>query len=66
MTDILPLLVYELILRTVQFYMNSEFDIDGFLHWNSGPLTLCMIRPTNRMDLSWEVFNIVLDTLTIA
>jgi hypothetical protein len=32
MTDIFPLLVYELILRTVQFRMNSEFDIDG---WSS-------------------------------
>jgi hypothetical protein len=66
MTDILPLLVYELILRTVQFRMNSQFDIDGCLHWNCGPLTLCMIRPTNRMGLSWEVFNIVLDTVTTA
>jgi hypothetical protein len=66
MTDILPLLVYELILRMVQFCMNSEFNIDGSLHWNSGPLTLCMIRRTNRMDLSWEVFNIVLDTVTMA
>jgi hypothetical protein len=66
MTDILPLLVYKLIMRTVQFRMDSEFDIDGCLHWNSGSLTLCMIRPTNHMGLSWEVFNIVLDTVTMA